>query len=742
MNNSENLVEFRNILNENKIYIPEQIGEVLKYVRPNFRFSACNTKVKYFNVPASLDIETTSFFRSTGNAEDEKCAIMYIWTFGIYGAIIQGRTWEEYRTMINYIAKELKLNENKRLLVYCHNLGYEFEFMRKWFNWQKVFAMDNHKPLYALTVAGIEYRCSLLLSGYSLEVLANNLHTYDIKKLVGDLDYSLIRHSKTPLSPEEIAYCVNDVKIVMAYIAECIDESGGIAYIPLTKTGRVRNYCRNSCFFTPGKPRKEDYKRLRYLEMISRLRLSEDEYHQLKRAFQGGFTHANPYGYGRVFENVTSYDFTSSYPTVMIAEQFPMGSSERVEHITPEEFYKSLDLYCCVFDIEINNLQPLIRSDNYISASRCYQLDKPYLINNGRVVFAKRLCTTMTNVDFIICKKFYTWGDNDIQISNFRRYPKGYLPTDFVKAILKLYKDKTELKGVSGKEVEYLNSKEMLNSCYGMCVTDICREEFIYQDNHWLEKEEKPPINYELNIKKYNNNRGRFLFYAWGVFITAYARRNLFSGIMEFGADYIYSDTDSIKVMNEEKHRDYIEWYNKTIREQLYDAMDYHKLPYELIEPLTKDGIKKCLGVWDFDGHYSRFKTLGAKRYMVQYSHDPRNKSKDFDKVQITVAGLNKQKCMPYLCTGWAYSLDGKQEYNSPFDAFTEDLYIPPQYTGKNVHTYINAEREGYITDYLGTTAHYRELSGIHLGQSEYSLKLSKEYSDFLLSIKDKTIFD
>lgn len=662
---------------------------------------------------------------------------MYIWTFGIYGAIIQGRTWEEYRTMINYIAKELKLNENKRLLCFCHNLGYEFEFMRKWFRWNKVFAMDNHKPLYALAESGIEYRCSLLLSGYSLEVLANNLHTYDIKKLVGDLDYSLIRHSETPLTKQEIAYCVNDVKIVLAYIAECIEEFHGIAFIPLTKTGRVRNYCRKSCFFTPGKAKRDDYKRLRYMDIMKRLRLSVDEYHQLKRAFQGGFTHANPFASGETVYDVVSYDFTSSYPAVMIAEQYPMSSSERIECIDEEEFYKSLDLYCCVFDIEFNDLEPLILSENYISSSRCYQLEKPYDINNGRVVSAKRLCTTMTNVDFQICEQFYTWST--IQISNFRRYKKGYLPTDFIKSVLKLYKDKTELKGVEGKEVEYLNSKEMLNSCYGMTVTDICREEFIYSDNHWLDKDEKPGIDYETKIIKYNNNRGRFMFYVWGVFITAYARRNLFSAILECKEDYIYSDTDSVKIKNEKAHIAYFEEYNILIRQQLYDAMDYHKIDRNEIEPLTKEGVKKCLGVWDFDGHYFRFKTLGAKRYLVQYSHDPRNKKKDFDKVQITVAGLNKQKCMPYLCRGWSFSIDGKTEYNSPFNTFDEDLYIPPQYTGKNVHTYINDIREGDLIDYLGQEMHYKELSGIHLGQSEYSLKLSKEYSDYLLSIKDSS---
>ena len=41
----------------------------------------------------------------------------------------------------------------------------------------------------------------------------------------------------------------------------------------------------------------------------------------------------------------------------------------------------------------------------------------------------------------------------------------------------------------------------------------------------------------------------------------------------------------------------------------------------------------------DFEGYYERFKTLGAKRYMVQ---------KD-GKVNITVSGLNKKIAVPYL---------------------------------------------------------------------------------------------
>lgn len=725
MNNSFQRVAFQNFLNEDQIYSPEDIENVMKRVRKYFKFSYTNTPTKYYNVPVSLDIETTSF-RSTGN--DEKCAVMYVWTFGIFGCIIMGRTWEEYENMINQLCQTLDLHDNKRLICYVHNLSFEFGFIGKRFAWKKVFAIDNYKPIYAIGENGIEYRCSYLLSGYNLENLAKNLQDNTIQKLVGDLDYSLMRHSKTPLTEQEKAYCVNDVKIVMEYIAECIIDEKGISKIPLTKTGYVRRYCRNRCFYDKTKDKHNDYTRLRYSRLMKRLRLTAPEYEQLKRAFMGGFTHANPFASGKVFHDVTSFDFTSSYPFVLLSEQFPMSSSEHIPNISKEEFYKSLKLYCCLFDIEFINISPKIHYENYISVSRCYVKEK-YTDNNGRLVRADRIITTITDVDFMIIKKFYKW--EKMRVSNFRRYQKDYLPTDFVKSILKLYQDKTELKDVDGKEIEYQKVKEMLNSCYGMCVTDIAREEFIFNGEKWLDREEKPEKDNESLIIKYNRNPGRFLFYPWGVWVTAYARRNLFTGILEFKGDYLYSDTDSIKVRNAKQHQNYIEHYNQIAQETLIKAMKYHKINPEETMPKTKDGVIKPLGVWDFDGHYESFKTLGAKRYMVTYSYDKRNKKKNMGKTTITVAGLNKQKAVPYL-----QNIVERTGNITIYDLFNDDMYIPAEYTGKNVHTYINEIREGYLTDYTGLTEHYKELSGIHLAQADYSLKLAQTYRDYLLDIE------
>ena len=707
-------------MNRDKVYAPEEIEDVLKEVRPHFRFAYLNKEQKYFNVPIAFDIETTSFYQ-----RGEKAAIMYEWSLGIFGAVIIGRTWEQLTILLQKLSDILDLNSKKRIIIYVHNLAFEFQFMRKYFEWEKVFSIKSRTPIYALTTSGIEFRCSYLLSGYSLEKLGDQLNTYHIKKMVGDLDYDLIRHSETPLTDAELKYCVNDVKVVMAYIAEKMEQDGNISKIPLTKTGYVRSYCRNQCFYDPGVPRKESFKRLRYREMISGLTLDTDEYLQLKRAFQGGFTHACAFAADKIISDVTSYDFTSSYPTVMIAERFPMSRGELLTgSVDEEELNRQLKLYCCIFDVQFFGLESVLYQDHYISRARCWSFVNG-VVDNGRVVSADKICITITEQDYLIIKKFYRW--EHIRIANFRRYKKDYLPTDFIKSILQLYQNKTTLKGVAGKEVEYLQSKEMLNSCYGMCVTDPVREQYLYDMDHWLEGSEKPEVDIHESLEKYNKSPARFLFYPWGVWVTAYARRNLFTGILEFAEDYLYSDTDSIKARNAEKHMDYIDNYNNKITEQLYAALDYHGLSHDLISPETIKGIKKPLGVWDFDGKYTRFKTLGAKRYMIETDSG----------VNITVAGLNKRKSVPFLCEGWYYNIEEKKYVNDPFDKFTDNLEVSKDHTGKMTHTYIDEERAGIITDYTGITANYNQLSGVHLEKADYSLKLSREYSDYLLGLED-----
>lgn len=706
-----------------RIYTPYEIEEMIelsmKDVRKVTKRRHKKTSIHYYNCSCAFDIETTSFIDSN----KEKTATMYVWMLGINGLCMIGRTWEEFIDVINAVVEILDLDENNRVVIGIHNLGYEFQFMRHYFEWENVFSVDIRKPVYAITKNGIEFRDTLILSGYKLETVGKNLHTYKVKKMVGDLDYSKIRNCKTKLSEKEVGYCINDIKIVMAYIQECIDTEGDITKIPLTKTGYIRRYVKNACFGLYLN--EKNYKKWDYMALIQNLTLDPEEYRMLKRAFCGGFTHASPFYSGKICENVMSMDLTSSYPTQLCLPKFPMSKGEIYNISSKKDFEESLKLYCCLFDIEIENLQSKFMYDAYISRSRCLQCDKP-IISNGRVVSADRVIMTLTEQDYNIIKNVYTW--DRIKIGKMYRYKRGYLPKDFVRSVLELYKSKTELKGLEGNDkngvpysVTYLNRKEMLNSCYGMTVTDIVRDDIIYEDD-W--GEETPDLN--ESIEKYNTNKGRFLFYPWGVWTTACARTSVWSAIFNLKDDYIYSDTDSVKFKNPEKHMEYFKKYNRIITEQLNETCKHFGFPADYVHPKNNKGEEKQLGIWDFDGLYKKFKTLGAKRYMLQYSNDNRN-GESAGEYSLTVSGLNKKITLPYLLKKYGSNI---------FEAFSDGLYIPNGFTGKNTHTYIDDVKSGTLKDDQGNIARYNEYSSIHLGSSDYSLSISQEYINFLLNIK------
>lgn len=674
-----------------------------------------NKKVTYLNIESAFDIETTSYINN-----GEKSAFMYIWMFGmgLGKEIFYGRTWEEFLDLCERLQHYFGLNENRRLVIYIHNLGYEFQFMCKYFNWENVFAINERKPIKALCSYGIEFRDSYILSGYSLANTAKNLTTHKVRKMEGDLDYSLIRHQSTQLTEKELGYCSNDIEIILAYINEQIAQYEDITKIPLTNTGRVRKYVKDACYYTSSNHRKSNRgKYQRYRQIMTDLTLDKATYIQLKRAFMGGFTHSNPNHTGKTLENVSSIDLTSSYPTVMLADKFPMSRAKELKITKVEELKKAMSLYCLVFDLKLEGLRNTLKYESYISESKCFKMVKP-VINNGRVYDAEMIQTTITDVDFNIIEKVYEW--DKISIANVRGFVKAYLPKSIIESILNLYQDKTTLKGVEGKEVEYLLSKGMLNSVYGMCVTDVVKDEHVFNETWGIER-----VDVDEKIDEYNKSKNRFLFYPWGIWVTAYARRNLWTAILNIGDDYIYSDTDSIKMLNFDKHKEYVEKYNKHIGKKLADMMEHYKLNVELLAPKTIQGKAKPLGIWEFEGNYSHFKTLGAKRYLV----------KENGEFHLTVAGLSKKNGINHMvniCGG-----DTEQVFN----IFNDDLYIPANKTGKMTHTYIDTEKEMFVVDYDGVQERVLTLSGIHLEPCDFTLSISEQYNQFLRAISSGYIF-
>lgn len=672
-------------------------------------------RIEYLDFITAFDTETTSF-----EINGVSLGTMYCWMFGMEGSVMIGRTWEQLKEFLKYLAYVYKLNpEKRRLIVYVHNLGFDFQFFRKHFEWYDVFAREERTPMYACTKTGIEFRCSYILTNSSLATVGKNLIRCPVEKRVGDLDYSLIRTWATPLTQTEIGYCINDVLVLMALIYDRrVQERFNIAKIPLTQTGYARRECRSECLY-------KDSKHFKYLELMRNLTLTEHEYRIAKLAFAGGFTHASPYRVGEVGRNLYSFDFTSSYPAVIVAEKYPMGKGVEID---PQSL-KSLDElnemcidYCCLMVLEFEEIHAMTQQDFYISESRCEAKDPDAF--NGRIAEASYLRIALTDIDWEIIKQCYRW--KRVRVVSLWRYKKAYLPTPYIRTVLQLYKAKTELKGVAGEEENYARAKELLNALYGMMATQIDRAEITYTEDQTWKPEEVDLLDM---LQKYNSDTRRFISYLWGCYVTAYARRNLWSAILNLGCDYWYSDTDSVKVSNYTEHQKYFDNYNVWITKRLEKACDYHQIPYEYIRPKTIKGVEKPLGVWDNEGLMPRFKTLGAKRYL----YTTLNKDKR-EILHITCAGVAKKPAIKYLWFKY-------RNLDSIFEAFEDGLRFPGSYmvnghkrsaTGKSTHLYCDHEFDCDLTDYLGYTAPIHELSCINLSDADYNLGISGAFFEFL----------
>ena len=99
----------------------------------------------------------------------------------------------------------------------------------------------------------------------------------------------------------------------------------------------------------------------------------------------------------------------------------------------------------------------------------------------------------------------------------------------------------------------------------------------------------------------------------------------------------------------------------------------------------------------------------------------------DDDGINITVSGVNKKTAVPWLV----------RTYQDPFTAFDDCLSIPPNYTGKLTHIYLDEPQTGVITDYLGNPAPYYERSAIHLEKAGYEMSLAIQYVEYLKGYRE-----
>ena len=164
-------------------------------------------------------------------------------------------------------------------------------------------------------------------------------------------------------------------------------------------------------------------------------------------------------------------------------------------------------------------------------------------MDNGRILSAEYIETTLTDIDYEIMKREYKWKHFEITECYESKY--GALPEPLKDVFRKYYTDKTELKGIIEQELFYNLQKALLNAGYGMMVQSPVKQSLIFTESSENIYTVDENVSRETLLAKYN--RTAILPYQWGVWVTAWARLRLKEGINIVGDRYLYDDTDSVK---------------------------------------------------------------------------------------------------------------------------------------------------------------------------------------------------
>lgn len=613
---------------------------------PYEKFAARTQAGKYIDLANAFDIETTSL-------HGKDIGFMYIWQACIEGVCVIGRTWEEFKTFLNKLKSATNSNDERMLVFYVHNLQFEFQFMRNFFNVRDVFARDKRNVIRCI-MDDVEFRCSYALSNMSLSKLLKYTKGVKHGKKEGDLDYSVLRYPDTELTETEMGYCICDVLGLSEAIRSMLEDDT-LKTIPMTSTGYIRREFRDVCLADPK------YKR----SMIA-MKLTPKTYALCKEACRGGIAGSNAINTGWTIDEVDSFDKVSSYPYQMATKYFPMSRFLYTRCNYGKQFEKFIDKKCCLIVWTCENLS-LKRWESipYISKAKCRAISGG-VFGNGKVYKANKIGMCCTEIDFKIIREHYNF--DNVEIVELWVADRGLLPYTFRKLLLEMFQKKTDLKG--GDKYLYAKYKNKINAAFGMMLTDILNPEIEFFPKSEEPWKEHPIEDVGEALKRYYYSKNSFLSYQHGVWVTAHARADLVEGMDIAGNDLVQTDTDSVKCIG-----DYKGGFEKINERIMREAETFDIKPYAV-----KNDEKIYLGVWehendDYEYTYKQFKTLGAKKYCYKESGS--------DELCITVSGLRKD------AGTWL-------EQHGSFSAFTMGTEVPPFASGRTSSKYNDLKEVQY----------------------------------------------
>ena len=665
-------------------------------------------KGNYDNNIYTFDIEVCSLFKLHDkwsifdkSIKDysgvEKCSVPYIAMFGVNDHVYYFRDFMFFGDILE------KLSSNIRKYIFIHNLSYEFQFLLNIIeekNWtvSKMCSRDIRKPIsFYIPEINIEFRCTYMLTNMSLD-FASKIYT-NIKKKTGQLDYNQMFSPYTHLNDDELEYCEFDILCLYEIVKYYRDQKYGckLANIPLTATGEVRKQIKQVIDY---------WYILKRWERVP----SRKMYLIYMLCFAGGYTHANMLHSGVIMHNVSSRDIASSYPSCFF-EKFPQ---EDFRFCPVEEYMSQPDDYAYIVNVEFTDVE-CITYNTYIQKSKIVNAHVSNVIyDNGRLVKSDGTFEMfLTEIDFELIKKCYK---GKFKIIECWKAFKNFLDKRILKFILQMYKFKTTLKKevqTPEEEVLYRTAKSNINSCYGVCVSNILKSSSDFKNGQWQRFSFSDEF-VDSKIDEAKHSWSTLFEYTTGLYVTSFARKNLFSCILKMDRDVIYCDTDSIKFIG--NHDDIFDKFNESVIERYNKVIEHYPNDFTIsdFQPIDPEGNKHTLGVFEIENDHDikSFKTLGAKKYCYELD----------DGLHLTLSGVNKKSGVEAL----------KGDINNFRNGFEFDY----ESAGKLIHYYNDEQPEITYEDRDGNIYTSDLKYGIVLQPTTYKIGTTLEYEMLLYEIQ------
>lgn len=590
-----------------------------------------------------------------------------------------------------------------KIIIWVANLQYEWSFLRGIIKPSSVtscFAKEK-QPLYITLDDVIEFRECIGLFGKSLKSIAKNYTK--TQKLVGDLDYDKVRTPETPLTDKEKEYCYNDVKILdeLSYVAHNTYTKKHLR-IPLTQTGIVRQEMKNALGNKVYYAYRENYL------LMPRPSITEEDdpdlykkeckeceklYFEWRRyLYQGGYSHSNSKYVGELLENVRCVDIVSDYPFQMNLHYYPAGE---LIHVTNEKDYKKIldSNKCYILKVRLNDVHAKT-SHTLISKNKVLNEEstKTCVWDNGRLYKGDNIVLWLNEVDL---KHVCAMYNAKVTVLDMYYFTKRKSAPKFLRDVMNShYIEKNSLKDRGLKNTpEYRIEKEKVNSIYGMTGTRIYKTICKILDNDFIE-EKNPEFSYIKSIKKLWLNP--YIAY-W---TTSYARNILVHYIVSYPDLIVQYDTDSLYFRTDKD-------VDQTELKSLMDDISSHNAKIENYNRITFDDKNMWdLGTWELEKPYTRFKCLGAKRYIYEKNGE----------IFPIIVGCPKDAFTEYV----------KLKKLNPFEFFDNHMLLSYAYSKKKQVFYRKDKTPvtEQVTDYLGNTSTitYKTFASIY--EVPYTLKL------------------